>query len=554
MTDFTNRPYWNEVTAAQRRVMYKAAGLRDEDIRRKPHIGIANAFSEASPGTAHLRQVGQAVKNGVWSRGGLPLEFGVPSTCANLSNGAETIKYDLIMRDLVAMSIEMVATIQRFDALVILASCDNIIAGAYLAAARLDLPALIVPGGSMAVGRCCGSQVVAADMDVAVLSGDMHRVAELEELVCPSVGACPSMGTANTMQILGEVMNLVLPGAGCVPATDTALCRLAQDAGRRIVELAQEDIRPSRLITREVLLNAIMADMAIAGSTNAVLHILAIGRELGLDITMDDFSRLSEEIKCICGVMPSGPYTIADYYQAGATPLLMKALESKIYLNQPMVSGGTWGDFLQTVNGDKLNAKGGVIASPAAPLHDKPGLKVLKGNLARGGAIVRPTGVPEGMMRFRGPARVFNHETLAYEALISGKIEAGQVLVVRYEGCQGAPGMKELMQITDALVALGWSEKVALITDARFSGFNHGAVIGHVSPEAYAGGEIALVEDGDLIDIDIPAGRLWLEVSPEELEERRKQWRQPPLDCSRVSAKIFAKNCRPAHEGGAMQP
>lgn len=547
-----NRPYWNAPEAAQRRVMYKAAGFEDKDIRQRYHISIANAFSEASPGTAHLRQLAQYVKDGIWSNGGMPLEFGIPSTCANLSNGAETIKLDLAMRDFVADSIELVTQIQNFDALVILASCDNIIAGAYLAAARINIPTIIVPGGSMITGSCNGKRVVAADMDVAVLSGDLKKVAEMEELVCPSVGACPSMGTANTMQILGEAMNLVLPGAGSIPAVDSGIYRRAKEAGQLIVDLAREDKKPSDLITKNILLNTIMTDMAIAGSTNAVLHILAIANELNLDLTMDDFDQLSEEIPCICGVMPSGPYTISDYYQNGATPTLMKALEKKLHLDEPALIGETWREFLSGVDASRLEGNA-VIKTLEHPLFNKPGLKVLKGNLSEGGAIVRPTGVPDSMMTFRGPAKAYDHEMLAYEALLRGEIKEGDVVVVRYEGCKGAPGMKEIMQMTDALVALGYSEKVALITDARFSGFNHGAIIGHVSPEAFDGGMIALVENGDMIDIDIRKGTIVLEISQEEAEKRRATWVQPEPKITKGAIRTYAMNCLPAHQGGAMQ-
>ena len=547
-----DRSYWNEPEAAQRRVMYKAAGFGDQDIRQRLHIGIANAFSEASPGTAHLRQVVQHVKEGVWSNGGMPLEFGIPSTCANLSNGAESIKYDLAMRDVVADSIELVSTIQKFDALVILASCDNIIAGAYLAAARIDIPTIIVPGGSMSTGRCNGRREVAAEKDVAVLSKEMEKVRQLEELVCPSVGACPSMGTANTMQILGEAMNLVLPGAGSVPAVDSAIYRKARQAGFHIVDMAKEGRRPSSLITKKVLENAIMVDMAIAGSTNAVLHILSIARELNLDLDMDDFDRFSQEISCICGVMPSGPYTISDYYEQGATPFLMKVLSEKLHLDEPALAGGTWREVLEKVDVSALSPEG-VIRPLDHPFYHKPGLKILKGNLSTGGAIVRPTGVPDSMMTFTGPARVFDHERLAYEALEQGKIRQGDVIVVRYEGCKGAPGMKELMLITDALVARGYTEKVALITDARFSGFNHGAIIGHVSPEAYDGGLIALVEEGDIIQIDIPKGLLSLKVEDEIIEKRRKGWKQPAPKVAKGALRTYALNCLPAHEGGAMQ-
>lgn len=495
-------PYWNDPLVALRRTMYKASGFEDEDIRKRWHIGIANAFSESSPGTAHLNQVVQYVKNGVWSNDGLPLEFGIPSTCGGLSYGDETLKYDLAVRDFVADSIELVATIHHFDALVILASCDNVIAGAYLAAARMNIPTIIVPGGSMMTGSYNGKKIVAADLDRIVQSGDEETVLKIENAVCPSVGACPSMGTANTMQILGEAMNLVLPGAGSIPAVEAGIFRKAQEAGKRIVDMARTNMKPSTLINREVLLNTIMVDMAIAGSTNAVLHILAIANELDIDLSMDDFDALSEQIPCICGVIPSGPYSVTEFYDYGAAPMVMKALESRLNLKAPHILYSTVGEFLKKVDGSLL-IDNPVIKTLDNPLYKKPGLKVLKGNLSPYGAIIRPTGVPESMMKFRGSARVFDHEQLAYEALLVGEIKEGDVIVVRYEGPKGAPGMKEVMNITDALLGRGYGEKVALVTDARFSGFNYGAIVGHVSPEAYEGGMIALVEDGDIIEIDV---------------------------------------------------
>ena len=554
MKDFTNRPYWNEPEAASRRAMYKAVGFGDKDIRRKPHIGIANAFSEASPGTAHLRELAQHVKEGVWAAGGMPMEFGIPSTCGLLSLNAEELKYDLILRDWVAGSIELVADIQHFDALVILASCDNVIAGAYLAAMRVHIPTIVVPGGSMPTGCCNGERVVAADLDVAVQSGDSEKISLLEDLVCPSVGACPSMGTANTMQVLGEVLNLVLPGAGSIPTSESMISKKARQAGEHIVTLTKNDIKPSDLITKNVLLNTIMTDMAIAGSTNAVLHILAYARELGIDLSINDFNRFSEDIKCICGVMPSGSFTMTDYYQFGGTPVVMKMLESKLNLDEPALLGGTWRDVLAGINADHIKGSDGVIRELSNPVLDKPGLKILFGNLSTGGAIVRPTGVPDKTMSFRGPAKVYDHEFLAYEALEAGEIVPGDVVVVRYEGCKGAPGMKEVMLITDALVAKGYAEKVALITDARFSGFNHGTIIGHVSPEAYEGGTIALVENGDMINIDINKGIIELEVSDEVLEERKAKWVCPPPRVTKGVPYFYMMNCRPAHEGGAIQP
>lgn len=546
-----SQAYWNGAEAAHRRVMMKAAGYSDEDIRKKPHIGVPNSFMEGSPGSAHLRQIAEAVKQGIWEAGGVPVEFGIPATCGNIANGAEELKYEQVGRDIVAMSVEFVTKVHNFDGLVMIASCDNIIAGCYLAAARLDIPSMVVTGGSMQPGHHCGKAIVEADLDVARFSGAGEEyLDELEEAVCPSFGACPSMGTANTMQMLGEVFNLVMPGTATVPASDNKKLRQARMAGKYAVELVKSGRKPSDLITKEVLLNAIMFDMAVAGSTNAVLHILTMAYELGLDITLEDFEKYAKEIPCINAVIPSGPYTVVDFHYAGGVPNVLKMLESKLYKDVPMMTGITLGEFLS-----QLTAKPNeVIHSLEKPLFNEPGLKVLRGNIAPNGAIVRPTGVPKEVKYIKGKAKVFDGDRMAFEAIESGQIVAGDIIVIRYEGCKGAPGMKELMLSIDALIGLGLHTSVGLITDARFSGFNYGAIVGHVSPEAYDGGVIALVEDGDEIILDTINGEATLCVSDEELAARREKWVCPPLKEQKGCLNLFARNCRPAEEGGAMQP
>lgn len=546
-----SQAYWNGAEAAHRRVMMKAAGYSDEDIRKKPHIGVPNSFMEGSPGSAHLRQIAEAVKQGIWEAGGVPVEFGIPATCGNIANGAEELKYEQVGRDIVAMSVEFVTKVHNFDGLVMIASCDNIIAGCYLAAARLDIPSMVVTGGSMQPGHHCGKAIVEADLDVARFSGAGEEyLDELEEAVCPSFGACPSMGTANTMQMLGEVFNLVMPGTATVPASDNKKLRQARMAGKYAVELVKSGRKPSDLITKEVLLNAIMFDMAVAGSTNAVLHILTMAYELGIDITLEDFEKYAKEIPCINAVIPSGPYTVVDFHYAGGVPNVLKMLESKLYKDVPMMTGITLGEFLS-----QLTAKPNeVIHSLEKPLFNEPGLKVLRGNIAPNGAIVRPTGVPKEVKYIKGKAKVFDGDRMAFEAIESGKIVAGDIIVIRYEGCKGAPGMKELMLSIDALIGLGLHTSVGLITDARFSGFNYGAIVGHVSPEAYDGGVIALVEDGDEIILDTINGEATLCVSDEELATRREKWVCPPLKEQKGCLNLFARNCRPAEEGGAMQP
>ncbi len=543
--------YWNGVESAHRRVMMKAAGYSDEDIRKKPHIGVPNSYMSGSPGTAHLRQVTEAVKEGIWAAGGIPVEFGIPATCGNVANGVDEMKYEQVGRDIVAMSIEFVSRVHNFDAICCVASCDLIIAGCYLAACRLDIPAMVVTGGSMQAGNYCGKTVVEADLDSARFSGaSEEELLEMEESVCPSFGACPSMGTANTMQMLGEVLNLVMPGTSTIPASDNARLRAARAAGKYMVKLAKSGRTPKDIITKDVLENAIMFDMAVAGSTNAVLHLLAYAYELGIELTLADFEKYAKEIYCINAVIPSGPYTVVDLHYAGGVKGIMKQLESKLHTDAPTIYGNTWGEILETVKAETNK----VIHSLDNPVAKEPGLKILRGNISPAGAIVRPTAVFEEVMYIKGKAKVFEGDQPAYDAIMAGEIVPGDIIVIRYEGCKGAPGMKELMLSIDALIAKELHKSVGLITDARFSGFNYGAIVGHVSPEAYDGGVIALIENGDEIEMDIAGGKVNLLVSDEVLAERRKKWVRPALKQEKGVLKIYAENCRPAEQGGAMQP
>lgn len=543
--------FWNGAEAAHRRVMMKAAGYSDKDIRKKPHIGVPNSYMAGSPGSAHLRQIAEAVKEGIWAAGGVPVEFGIPATCGNIANGAEELKYEQVGRDIVAMSVEFVTRVHNFDGLVMVASCDNIIAGCYLAAMRLDIPSMVVTGGSMQPGQYCGKTVVEADLDTARFSGaSEEELFGLEDSVCPSFGACPSMGTANTMQMLGEVLNLVLPGTSTTPASDNAKLRKAREAGAYAVELVKSGRKPSELITREVLMNAVMFDMAVAGSTNAVLHLLSYAYELGIKMTLADFEKYAGQIPCINAVVPSGPYTVVDFHYAGGVMNVMKQLESKLYTDVPGMYGNTWKEMLSKVTPQENK----VIHSLEQPLFKEPGLKILRGNLSPNGAIVRPTAVYEEVKYLKGKAKVFDGDRPAFEAIQAGEIVPGDIIVIRYEGCKGAPGMKELMLSIDALIGKGLHKSVGLISDARFSGFNYGAIVGHVSPEAYDGGLIALVENGDEIVMDINGGELSLLVPEEEIERRRKAWVCPPLKEAKGCLNIYARMCRPAEEGGAMQP
>lgn len=545
------RAYWNGKKAVHRRTMMKGAGYCDCDIRQKPHIGVANTYMEGSPGTAHLRTLTEKIKQGIWEAGGIPVEFGVPATCGNVANGAPELKYEQAARDIVAASIEFVAKVHNFDGLVTVASCDNIIAGCYLGMARLDIPTLCVTGGSMTAGLYKGEKMVQAQLDVAALSGESEDVlSEMEDCVCPSFGACPSMGTANTMQMTGEVLNLVLPGTATIPSIDNLKLRKCREAGRAIVEMTIADRKPSDLITKETLMNAIAFAMATAASTNIVLHLIAIANELRIKITLDDFDDYANQIPCILGVIPSGPYTVVDFHYAGGPLAVMKMIESKLYTDIPTMDGRTWKELLANVEAKKSD----VIRTLDDPLFTEPGLKILKGNLSPTGSIVRPTGVPVEMKQFSGKARVFSSDLESYEAIERDEIKAGDVIVIRYEGCVGAPGMTELMVTTDALIAKGLHKSVGLISDARFSGFNYGAIVGHVTPEAAKGGLIALIEENDIITVDTVKGTINLDVPEDVIQERRKNWVCPPPKVKTGLLALYAENCRPADEGGAMQP
>lgn len=546
----SNRDYWKGSEAGNRRTMYKAAGFSDYDIKEKVHIGVANTFFEGSPGTGHLRQLADHVKNGIWAAGGMPLEFGVPATCGNVATGSVGLRYELAMRDVVAMSIEGVAKIHSFDALVILASCDNILAGAYLAAMRLNIPCIVVTGGPMYQGSCGGRKIVQAEVDIASIRGDEEILKMAEEFGCPSFGACPSMGTANTMQILGEPLNMVLPGTATIPAGDSLRLRKCTEAGMYIVQLAKKGITPKNIVTKETLLNAIMVDMAIAGSTNAVIHILAYATELGIPLTLDDFDALANEIKCIVGVIPTGSYSVVDLYNAGGVPAVMKQIQSKLYTDTSTLLDISWGKYLDAI---PAPVDHDVIKSLDDPISILPGMRILHGNLARKGAVCRPTGIPESMWHFSGPARVFDSDEAARDAIMDDEITGGEVVVLRYEGVKGSPGMNELMKATDSLLAKGLESKVALISDGRFSGFNHGSIIGHISPEAYIGGPLAFIEDGDIIEYDITEGYINLNVDEAILEERKKNWMKPEPKVKSGLLALYQATARPPEEGAAMQ-
>jgi len=550
---FTSK-YFSGVESSLRRATYKGSGYDPEDMNR-PHIGVANTYSDNSPGHAHLRPLVEAIKNGIWQAGGIPFEFGVPSTCAGVTIGTPCMSWDLVMRDVVAASIELVSGIHLFDGVVLVSSCDNIVPGTWLAAARMNIPTALFTGGPMLAGEYGGKQLLLGDID-EYLYGDVAKgTFDPEELrqkmhnACPTAGACPLLGTANTMQILSEAIGMTLPGSSTIPGVYTDKMVSARRTGNRIVEMVRENLRPADIITKKALENGIILDLAIGGSTNAVMHLIAIANELEIPLSLDDFDRFSDITPCIANIKPGGAHSVDQLHRMGGVPSLCKQLESKLHLDARLVSGETWGDVLARTP----SVANDVIRSLDNPISPYGGLTVLKGNLAEGGAIVRSSTVTPEMWHFSGPARVFEADEDAHAAIIAGKIKPGDVIVLRYLGPVGAPGMLEVMLTCNALSGLGLNDSIGLVTDGRFSGFNHGPVVGHVSPEAAVGGTIALVEEGDTVEVDMKKRTIHLHVAPEVLAERRKHLVLPEPKIKKGFMRTYAKNCLQPEKGAAMQ-
>ncbi|RDV84278.1 dihydroxy-acid dehydratase [Ammonifex thiophilus] len=507
---------------APHRSLWKALGLTTEELKR-PFIGVVNAFSELVPGHVHLRDITEAVKAGVRLAGGVPLEFPVIGVCDGIAMNHEGMKYSLASRELIADSVEVMAEAHALDGLVLVAACDKIVPGLLMAAARLDLPAILVSGGPMLAGRFRGEDVSLSTVFEAVgrvKAGKMseEELMELEEVACPGCGSCAGMFTANSMNCLAEVLGLALPGNGTIPAVSAARRRLAKLAGIRAVELVKEGLTPSRILSPASFRNALAVDMALGCSTNTVLHLAAIAHEAGVPFSLAEVNRISERVPNLCRLDPAGVHRLQDLDEAGGIPAVVNLL---------LEAGLIEGEAL-TVTGRTLreNVKGAQVRRPEVirpvenPYSPTGGLAVLFGNLAPEGAVVKQAAVAPEMLRHTGPARVFDSEEEAVEAILTGNFRAGEVIVIRYEGPRGGPGMREMLTATAALAGMGRDKEVALITDGRFSGATRGASIGHVSPEAAARGPIAALKDGDLITIDIPARRLEVHLDEGELARR----------------------------------
>lgn len=512
----------------QRSLLY-ALGLTPEEINR-PLVGIVNSFNEVVPGHMHLRQIAEAVKAGVRLAGGTPLEFPAIAVCDGIAMGHVGMKYSLASRELIADSAETMALAHAFDALVFIPNCDKIVPGMLMAAARLDLPCVFVSGGPMLAGKLHGKTLdLNSNFEAsgAFAAGKLTQ-AELdaiEQNACPTCGSCSGMFTANSMNCLSEVLGMALPGNGTVAAVDSGRLRLAKQAGMQVMRLLEQDIRPHAIMTAAAFKNALIADMAMGCSTNTVLHLPAIAHEAGVSLDLDMINEISEVTPHLCKLAPAGEHHIEDLQAAGGMSALLAVLAGQGLLdtNTMTVTGHTLGENIQ--NAGVLLPE--VIRDKDTAYSQKGGLKILRGNLAVDGAVVKRAAVAPEMLVHSGPARVFDSEDDAVAAITGGQIKAGDVVVIRYEGPKGGPGMREMLTPTSAIQGMGLGESVALITDGRFSGATRGAAIGHVSPEAAEGGLIGLVQEGDLIEIDINAGRLTLAVDAVELDKRRASWQQP---------------------------
>ena len=518
------------VEKAPHRSLMKALGLTIEEIE-KPLIGVVNTFNEIVPGHKHLREVAEAVKRGVLMSGGTPLEFPAIAVCDGIAMNHQGMKYSLVSRELIADSVEVMAMAHGLDGLVMIPNCDKVVPAMLMVAARLNIPTIIVSGGPMLAGKHRGRYIDLSSMFEAVgavKAGNMseEELLEMEDSACPGCGSCAGMFTANSMNCMTEALGLALPGNGTIPAVYGERMRLAKYSGMKIMELVEKDVRPKDIMTEDAFHNALVVDMALGCSTNTVLHLSAIAYEAGVPINLDIINDISMATPNLCRLSPAGPDHIEDLYEAGGIPRVMKELSKKnlLKLDVKNVTCKSLDDVLKGVK----ELPQTVIAPIDKPYSETGGIAVLRGNLARDGAVVKKSAVAPEMLVHSGPARVFDSEEEAVDAILGRRINKGEVLVIRYEGPKGGPGMREMLSPTAALAGMGLDKDVALITDGRFSGATRGASIGHVSPEAALGGTIAFVKEGDRINIDMMKGSLDLEVSDDELAIRKQDWNYVP--------------------------
>lgn len=521
----------------------KGLGIDTKALMNKPFIAIANSYTDINPGHIHLRDIAQAVREGVIAAGGLPFEFNVPAPCDAVGEGNEGMRHILPQRDLIADSIETFVRSQLFDGVVLVSGCDKINPGMFMAAARLDLPTIYVPGGP-------GMMNVRLTKPGGSIDHKDHEDIsdKLQAVTCATCGACEIMGTANTTQLLGEAMGLALPGSAAVPAFTMEKRVVARASGERIVEMVREGITSRRILTQRALENAVMVDLAIGGSTNSTLHLPALANQLDMDFDLELFNRYTEKIPTLVAVAPNGPHGVVDLYRAGGVLAVMKRLKDDLNVDCLTVSGKTVGELVA----DAAILDETVVRTREQPVLAEGGTVILKGNLAPEGAVIKQSAVLPAMRTFEGKARVFESEEDALAALTSGEIEPGTVIVIRYEGPKGGPGMPEMLSVT-ATITLMRLEGVALVTDGRFSGATDGPCVGHVTPEAYEGGPIGLLRDGDSVRIDIPNRMLGVNISDDELRKRKQAWSRLEKQTESRYLRMYRGLVGPASRGAVLE-
>jgi len=543
------------IERAPHRSLFKAMGYTDEEISR-PLIGVANSKNEIIPGHIHLDKIAEAVKAGIRMAGGTPVEFGVIGVCDGIAMGHMGMKYSLATRELIADSCEAMGLAHSFDGMVFIPNCDKIVPGMLMAAARINVPSIVISGGPMLSIKRKGRQLDLNSLFEAVGAFKAGKITEeevrdFEDHACPGCGSCSGMFTANSMNCMTEVLGMGLPGNGTVPAVYAERIRLAKMAGIKIMELVEKDIKPSDILVQAAFENALTVDMALGCSTNTVLHLPAIANEVGIVLNLDVINEISGRTPNLCKLSPAGKHHIQDLYAAGGVQAVMKELSRKQLLKLDLitVTGKTQGENIQ--DAEVLDRD--VIKSVDEPYSPTGGIAILKGNLAPDGGVVKRSAVAPEMLVHSGPARVFDSEDAAIEAIYNGRINKGDVVVIRYEGPRGGPGMREMLGPTSAIAGMGLDKDVALITDGRFSGATKGASIGHVSPEAMEGGPIAAVREGDIISIDIPGGRLDVKVPEEELKQRMREWRAPAPKIAEGYLERYARLVSSASTGAVFK-
>ena len=541
------------IERAPHRALLKSVGVTDKDLE-KPFIAIANSYTSIVPGHIHLNHVANAVANGIRQRGGVSFEFNTIAVCDGIAMGHEGMKYSLPSRDIIADSIEIMVQAHQFDGIVLIPNCDKVTPGMLMAAARIDIPSIVVTGGPMLSGLFKGRKLGVIPMFEAVGEFKAGKITEeelkeFEDRACPTPGSCNGMFTANTMACVTEALGISLPGSATIPAVDARRLRIAERSGEQAVELVKKSLRPSDVLKIEAFENAIMVDMALGGSTNTVLHLSAVAQEARVPLSLDTFDELGRKVPHLCNMSPGGPYTMEELDRAGGIPAVMKELGSLLHLDAMTVTGST---VSQSIKEARILDRE-VIRPLSNPVHREGGIAILRGNIAPRGAVVKTAAVPAKLLVHKGPARVFDSEEEAMKVILNREVRGGDIVVIRYEGPQGGPGMREMLSPSGAIAGLGLLDSVALVTDGRFSGGTQGLCVGHISPEAAEGGSIAVVEKGDIIEIDIPRRRINVKLSDKEIADRLKRWKSSQPKVKRGYLTRYSAMVQSADQGATLK-